>query len=49
MLFFLHNRIFGIIAAGVCTFWLLNNKEFLFRRTTKTLLYVWMASFMFML
>ena len=52
MLYFLHNRIertFAFTAAGVGTFWLANSKKFLFRLTTKILLYSWMVSFMFLL
>jgi len=52
MLIILDNRIertFAVIAAGVSTFWLANSKEFLFRLTTKTLLYAWVASFTFLL
>jgi len=52
MLFFLHNRIkrtFAVTAAGVYTFWPANSKTFLFRLTTKLLLYAWMASFIFLL
>jgi len=52
MLFFLYNRverIFAVTAAGACTFWLANSKKFLFRLTTKILLYSWMASFTFLL
>jgi len=50
MLHLLHNRIertFAVTAAGVRTFWLANSKKFLFRLTTKTLLYSSMVSFVF--
>ena len=52
MLYVLHNRIertFAFTAAGICTFWVANNKKFLFKLTTKILLYSWLAGLAFLM